>query len=253
MSTWADVTMTIKIQIDIFHILSDSILMMESADGRVSLAYERLSHIPRPFAETFAHSTHTLDLSHNNLKDLSFLANFRHLTTLILDQNDAPLEHTLPHLPALRILWLNNCRIHNLTAWMRRLQSCCPALQHLSMLGNPGCLCAFNGGTILEHLDYRLFVVGALPQLSHLDDAPVTEAQREQAALHRSAYAQHGGPMRFVEKFGATQTTQTTRLADVFQQQKQQQRRSVTNGGHKRGKWGRKSTTTSATTDSSQS
>lgn len=51
------------------HSFSDSILMMdETPDGRVSLAYERLAHIPRPFADTFAQTTHTLDLSHNNLK-----------------------------------------------------------------------------------------------------------------------------------------------------------------------------------------
>lgn len=51
------------------HSFSDSILMMDDTpDGRVSLAYERLAHIPRPFADTFAPTTHTLDLSHNNLK-----------------------------------------------------------------------------------------------------------------------------------------------------------------------------------------
>lgn len=38
------------------------------AEGRISLAYERLTQIPRPIAENFAINTHTLDLSHNNIK-----------------------------------------------------------------------------------------------------------------------------------------------------------------------------------------
>lgn len=64
---------------------------------------------------------------------------------------------------------------------------------------------------MLEHLDYRLFVIAALPHLEHLDDAPVTDTQRTQAALHRSSYATHGGPMSFVEKFAAT-----ARMPDLF-------------------------------------
>lgn len=42
--------------------------MDDSAEGRISLAYERLSRIPRPLADHFAQNTHTLDLSHNNIK-----------------------------------------------------------------------------------------------------------------------------------------------------------------------------------------
>lgn len=115
------------------YISSDLIFMDDSAEGRISLAYERLSRIPRPLADHFAQNTHTLDLSHNNIKyvyiiyyqnklswywwsytkstppdrDLSFLANFKHLNTLILDKNDAPEVDTLPPLPNLQILWYN--------------------------------------------------------------------------------------------------------------------------------------------------
>lgn len=106
------------------------LFMDDSSEGRISLAYERLSRIPRPLADHFAQNTHTLDLSHNNIKwkiiihikptlfiiyyfyniidsdrDLSFLANFKHLNTLILDKNDSPEVDTLPLLPDLQILW----------------------------------------------------------------------------------------------------------------------------------------------------
>lgn len=144
-------------------------------------------------------------------RDLSFLGNFRHLTTLILDHNDGLHENTLPLLPGLRILWLNNCRLYNLAAWLRRLQTSCPSLEQLSLLGNPGCQSTFNGGTLAEHTDYRLFVIGALPQLVHLDDGVVTDAQRKQAAeVHRHGGGVAGGG-QFVEKFGAS-----GRLAQLF-------------------------------------
>lgn len=153
-------------------------------------------------------------------RDLSFLGNFRHLTTLILDQNDGLHENTLPLLPGLRILWLNNCRLHNLAAWLRRLQTSCPSLEQLSLLGNPGCQSTFNGGTLAEHTDYRLFVIGALPQLVHLDDSAVTEAQRSQAAVNRGCVG-GGGVVggvsgQFVEKFStAGRLVQLFRTAEM--------------------------------------
>lgn len=50
---------------------------------------------------------------------------------------------------------LNNCSIYDLAKWVKRIQACCPNLRQLSLLGNPGILSTFNGGTSLEHLDYR--------------------------------------------------------------------------------------------------
>lgn len=44
----------------------------KECDGRISLAYERLSIIPKSIAEQFSQSTHTLDLSHNNIKWVLF-------------------------------------------------------------------------------------------------------------------------------------------------------------------------------------
>lgn len=114
-------------------------------------------------------------------RDLSFLTNFRHLSTLILDQNTAIAEHTLPVLPALRILWLNNCAIEQPTAWLRRLQVAAPQLRQLSLLGNPGCRSLFNGSTPVEACAYRRQVVAFLPGLQHLDDAPVKDVELKEA------------------------------------------------------------------------
>ncbi|XP_037026029.1 leucine-rich melanocyte differentiation-associated protein-like isoform X2 [Bradysia coprophila] len=173
-------------------------------DGRISLAYEQLTKIPRPIADKFASSTHILDLSFNSIKDLSFLANFKCLGTLILDRNEQPYEYSLPYLPSLKILWLNNCNIYNMSKWITRIQACCPNLRHLSLIGNPGILSAFNGASVLEHYDYRMYVISVLPKLQYLDDSVITEGQRQLANSNKRAYAMSGGPLRFIEKFGST-------------------------------------------------
>lgn len=74
-------------------------------NGRISLAYENLRSIPRRIAEKFAVQTKYLDLSYNNFQNLSFLAFFEELHTLILDHNIRLDVNSLPYLPNLKILW----------------------------------------------------------------------------------------------------------------------------------------------------
>ncbi|XP_058829517.1 leucine-rich melanocyte differentiation-associated protein-like isoform X1 [Topomyia yanbarensis] len=158
---------------------------MDGSGERLSLAYEKLSQIPRKIAEKFSRTTTILDLSYNNIKDLSFLSYFRQLNTLILDKNPQPDEKTFPSLPNLELLWLNHCDIENVQKWVYRIRDCCPSLRYLSLLGNPGATSSFNGNSTLEHNDYRMMVISVLPQLRHLDDAEVTSSQRIQARQFR--------------------------------------------------------------------
>lgn len=74
-------------------------------NGRISLAYENLKTIPRRMAEKFALQAKFLDLSYNNFQNLSFLAFFEDLHTLILDRNPKLDVLTLPFLQNLKILW----------------------------------------------------------------------------------------------------------------------------------------------------
>ncbi|KFB35643.1 AGAP007552-PA-like protein [Anopheles sinensis] len=166
---------------------------------RLSLAYERLSQIPRKIAEKFSRTTTILDLSYNEIKDLSFLTHFRQLNTLILDKNLRPDERSLPSLPNLELLWLNHCDINNLQNWIYRIRECCPSLKYLSLMGNPGATSSFNGNSSLEHNDYRLFVISVLPQLRHLDDSEVTPAQRTQAKSFKHSYNLNQGPYNIFE------------------------------------------------------
>lgn len=79
--------------------------VQHDSKGRVSLAYEKLSEIPRTIADRFAPNTKILDLSYNHLIDLRFLMNFDQLNSLILDKNENLNERTLPYLPNLHLLW----------------------------------------------------------------------------------------------------------------------------------------------------
>lgn len=154
-------------------------------EGRISLAYEKLTMIPKSIADTFASCTKILDLSHNNISDLKFLTNFSRLNSLILDKNSTLNEKTLPHLPSLKLLWLNHCEIDNIIRWIRIIQMKCPQITYLSLLGNPGATTLFNGSSPIQHNVYRLYVIEHLPTLLYLDDSVITDEQRAQAKSHR--------------------------------------------------------------------
>lgn len=142
-------------------------------DGRISLAYENLKHIPKKIAEKFSSDTTFLDLSYNNFRSLSFLTYFKVLHTLILDRNTSLDESTLPFLPKLKILWMNNCDIQNIGKWIFRIQSQCPNLEQLSLMGNPGARSLINGGSDYENKDFHSFVKQQLKTLVYLDGIPI--------------------------------------------------------------------------------
>lgn len=194
---------------------------LEGSGERLSLAYEKLSKIPRKIAEKFSKTTTILDLSYNDIKDLSFLSHFRQLNTLILDKNPQPDEKTLPSLPNLSLLWLNHCEIDNVQKWVYRIRDCCPSLRYLSLMGNPGATSSFNGNSTLEHNDYRMMVISILPQLTHLDDAEVTSAQRVQAKQYKHTYNIGQTPFNIFETIGRGQ--QMSRKAAQRRQRKKEQ------------------------------
>lgn len=142
-------------------------------DGRISLAYENLKHIPKKIAEKFSSDTIFLDLSYNCFRSLSFLTYFKVLHTLILDRNISLDESTLPFLPKLKILWMNNCEIQNIPKWIFRIQTQCPNLEQLSMMGNPGAKTLINGGSVYENKDFHLFIQRTLTNLKYLDGVPI--------------------------------------------------------------------------------
>ncbi|XP_072386347.1 leucine-rich melanocyte differentiation-associated protein-like isoform X2 [Diabrotica undecimpunctata] len=148
---------------------------------RLSLAHERMHSMPKILLEEVAPTVKILDISHNEFEKLDFLDKFHELTTLICDHNDITSNQNLPFLPKLELLWMNNCKILDLYRWVYRLSSSCPNLKYLSLMGNPGIPFYTNGGSNLEQMRYRLFILSLFEKLVHLDDKPVTEDERKKS------------------------------------------------------------------------
>ncbi|CAH0723954.1 unnamed protein product, partial [Brenthis ino] len=153
----------------------------EDESTKLTLAYERLYELPKTIVERFCDHIKYLDISHNKITNLDGLVYFKHLSTLIADDNPITENCLLPPLPKLQLLWLNRCKISSLYPWVGKLKESCPNLQYLSLMGNPAAPSYFNGGTFYEYLQYRLFVISQFPSLLHLDDRRVSDDQREEA------------------------------------------------------------------------
>ncbi|EEZ97805.1 Leucine-rich repeat-containing protein C10orf11 homolog-like Protein [Tribolium castaneum] len=148
---------------------------------RLSLAYEKLHTVPKILLQELAPKIKILDLSHNEFDNLDFLSEFKALTTFICDHNNISSNTNLPFLPTLELLWLNHCKVTSLYPWAKKLQSSCPNLKFLSLMGNPVAPSYLNGGNFYEYLQYRLFIISLFPKLVHLDDRPVNTDQRIEA------------------------------------------------------------------------
>ncbi|XP_016974308.1 uncharacterized protein LOC108041049 [Drosophila rhopaloa] len=155
-------------------------------NGRISLAYENLKTIPKRLADKFATQTRYLDLSHNDFRNLRFLSFFEDLDTLILDRNVNLDINTFPYLPSLRILWINNCDIANITDWIHRIERQCPALDQLSCMGNPGIRTVFGGQGPRE------YILQVLPQLKYLDGLQVCPSSGNGGHTALSSSQGHG-------------------------------------------------------------
>ncbi|XP_045767336.1 leucine-rich melanocyte differentiation-associated protein-like [Maniola jurtina] len=153
----------------------------EEEPTKLTLAYERLYELPRTIVERFADHIKYLDISHNKITNLDVLVHFKHLTSLIADDNPITENCFLPPMPRLQLLWLNRCKIASLYPWVGKLKESCPELRLLSLMGNPAAPSYFNGGTFYDYLQYRLFVISQFPSLNHLDDRKVTDDQRAEA------------------------------------------------------------------------
>lgn len=128
----------------------------DKASGRLSLAYHQLTEVPPNLIQPYVKNLRELDLSYNNISDLSFLRLVPNLQRLILDGNKIT-EHTKwpVHMEKLNTLWVNKNLIENLTIFLDKLVKYAPNLTYLSMLNNEACPNYFNGGTLQQYRDYR--------------------------------------------------------------------------------------------------
>jgi len=155
------------------------------AQGRCSLAHKSLRQIPfAVIGGKKASQITELDLSFNYLTDLPNLDWFPQLRSLVADNNRLQSNSNFNSgklLPRLELLWINGCQIKHLAVWIDKIAACCPNLKMFSMLKNQACPNFFNGGTVQQYTDYRLFVLSRLKNLTVLDSTPVTEQEKEDA------------------------------------------------------------------------
>jgi hypothetical protein len=149
--------------------------------GRVSLAYRDLVELSPALVAELSKSCKILDLTSNQISDLSPLRDVPNLEELILDDNKITSHTKFPPLPKLQNLWVNRNQINSLTSFIDKLVASCPNLIMLSMLNNEACPNYFNSGTPAQYQDYRYYVVNRMPKLQLLDSTAVSPTEKAEA------------------------------------------------------------------------
>nr|BAN21188.1 conserved hypothetical protein [Riptortus pedestris] len=153
---------------------------MISEESRLNLAHQNLRSVPKTLINSFQTRVKIIDLSNNNIDDVSFLRSFSSLTCIILDHNDIGSDTVFPYLPNVTIVWLNYNNVHTISEFAKRLASSFPNVQQLSLMGNPG-VPHCREETFYDYLRYRLYVISCFNRLQYLDDRPVTDHERQEA------------------------------------------------------------------------
>uniref|UniRef100_A0A1B0CE79 Uncharacterized protein n=1 Tax=Lutzomyia longipalpis TaxID=7200 RepID=A0A1B0CE79_LUTLO len=150
-------------------------LRVEDFNGYLTLSYEQLTCMNADYARYLGPRTLSLDLTGNDLTDLSFLGYFTKLHTLVLDGNGSIYYRTLPQLGSLSTFWANNCNITNYPEFISVLADRFPNLKFLCVLNNPGVPSYISRSRFYSIILYRNFVINRFPCIQHVDDCWVTE------------------------------------------------------------------------------
>ncbi|CAI5682308.1 leucine-rich repeat-containing protein 72 [Oreochromis aureus] len=148
----------------------------------LSFAYQGLTEIPYETILTQTDSLQVLDLSYNLLdENPALLGRLEKLSTLILDCNNYTSHVKFPYMPSITTVCINKNKINNLPVFVEEIWRKFPNIKILSMMNNEAAPSYFNGGSLTQYIDYRLYVISQLPGLEILDDTEVLEKERAQA------------------------------------------------------------------------
>lgn len=154
--------------------------------GRACYTGQRAVKVPEGLVGVVGYDCTSLDLSYNELTSITAVKYFDRLQVLILDNNKLRDLRTLPQMPTLTTLSLNNNKISQIDGVLKQIQECCPNLVYVSLLGNPACPDQLtNPSTDEEDYNrYRLYAIYVLPpSLRFLDSRPVTRQERIDAEI----------------------------------------------------------------------
>lgn len=160
----------------------------------LSFAYQSLTEIPYDPILSQTETLEVLDLSYNLLEENpALLGRLEKLSTLILDCNSYTSHVKFPFMDTVTTLCINKNKINNLPVFVEEVRKKFPNIKILSMMNNEAAPSYFNGGSLTQYKDYRLYVISQIPGLEILDDTEVMEKERVQARktyrLHRVSYS----------------------------------------------------------------
>uniref|UniRef100_A0A4P6DA15 Putative u2-associated snrnp a' protein rhodnius neglectus n=3 Tax=Rhodnius TaxID=13248 RepID=A0A4P6DA15_RHOPR len=153
---------------------------MVNEEFRLDLAHQNLKYMPKSLFKNYREVVQIIDLSYNQIRDVSFLEGCTQLTSIIVDHNELNSDVIFPRLPQVKLLWMNYNLLTRLHPFVERLAYSFQYLQHLSLMGNV-IVPPLNEDTFYHYLQYRLFVISRLQSLLYLDDRAVTEDEKEEA------------------------------------------------------------------------
>lgn len=115
---------------------------------------------------------------------MSGLELFSALDTLILDKNGLSSLEGAPKLPSVKTLSFNNNAVEDMTSFLDSALEAVPAVTFLSVMRNPASppMIQLSEEDVAAATRHRLYVVYRVPSLTFLDAAPVTAAERAEAA-----------------------------------------------------------------------
>ncbi|XP_054706504.1 leucine-rich melanocyte differentiation-associated protein-like [Uloborus diversus] len=132
-----------------------SINFKVDSEKRICAVYQNMRTIPRELTVNYLQGVEILDISHNNLRDVSALSAAAKLHTLIIDHNLLSSSKNFPRLYSLSVLWVNHNLISDLHDFIPGLARRCPAIRHLSLMGNEACANALTGASEQDQTRYR--------------------------------------------------------------------------------------------------
>ncbi|XP_015600867.1 leucine-rich melanocyte differentiation-associated protein isoform X2 [Cephus cinctus] len=146
---------------------------------------QQTERIPSGLVRVIGVDCVSLDLSYNALSSVSALKDCTDLEELILDNNCLEDLKTLPVMPSLTTLSVNNNKLADIDGVLKRIKDCCPKVEYVSLLGNPGYPDQLTNPTLNDDEDYerfRLYSIYVLPpSIRFLDYRAVTASERSNA------------------------------------------------------------------------